>query len=1160
MNKWCFIVICLIIGSKVDAQQCFDCKSSMPINNGLVLCLPFNGSSQDLSGFNFNSNNIGALYNPDRCNNPNGALSFNGSNQFVRLGDILDTMFCKSVAQFSVSGWAKSNSWAPWQGGGLIVGKASGGVTNAYQWQIFHDVDGKVSATICSDRNANNFIEVKSGVIPTGQWFHFVYVFDGSLPETQRLKLYINAVQGTISRDIGILGTSTEDTNQEITIGAGHDVGNSTSPNNQYNGSIEEIRIYNRALTFADVTQLHQQKSKSVISVSKDTTILVGDSAELWATGASGFMWHPKTGLSSSKGAIIKASPLVNTSYKVVPDTLSCTCSDSQTVNITVAYPACETCKTVSPINNGLVLCFPFNGNANDESGSGNHGTVGGATLTSDRNGVPNAAYLFDGVNDYIDLSKNLNDMTVTTFCAWIKPQGNVSQAGMIFYDGNSMCGNDYAIVYQNGKVGVRADKSGAVMDGWASSPGERASLPSNFFNQWSFVVWVMEPSVSSIYINGVLVKQINKTGSNVGYHYLPSIGSFYDTGNPPCGSPRSTFFNGVIDDIRFYDRALSLTEIAQLYALDESLKINTSPDVFINNGDSAQVWATAYPNASYSWQPTTGLSNAAIPNPKASPPQTTTYVVTVKKGNCEKNDTVIVYVNENKNCTYVNLLNRPNLVQNGDFEAGNTGFNTPLSPFVSPPLNAGQYVVVNDASTVHFGYKQKDHTSGSGNFMVINAPNFATNVWCQTVTVKPNTFYRYSAWLNSVVDHVNFPGTPNAKVELHINGQKVSKNVTITDLPDEWILLDTLWFSGSATTANLCVYDIATDGNGNDFGLDDITFKECECTITVDAGLDVAGCAGDSVQLNATSDVGALSWFPTTGLSNSTLLTPKLKVQQDTIYYLTVQNGNCVAKDSIKVTINPLPMLNVGTDTVKCALDTLQLQASSTLRAKLRWFPSTGLTSDSIAQPMCFVSQSTGYNIIATDTVSGCKSSDSLYVKVSKPIAAFTPSTISGSKPLKVLFNNSSLPATAKFLWDFGDTSLTSTDKDPEYTYNKKGVFKVLLTVTDSNGCIDTVSSGIEVFEQVKFFIPNVFSPNGDNINDAFMAVYEASLIKQVKGSIWNRWGGLVYQFELPNGKWWDGTSSGQLCTDGVYVYIIEFTGIDNRIYKFNGLVTLLR
>ena len=58
---------------------------------------------------------------------------------------------------------------------------------------------------------------------------------------------------------------------------------------------------------------------------------------------------------------------------------------------------------------NGLVGWWPFNGNANDESGLGNNGIVSGSTLTSDRFGNANSAYLFDGVNDYIRITDNNN-------------------------------------------------------------------------------------------------------------------------------------------------------------------------------------------------------------------------------------------------------------------------------------------------------------------------------------------------------------------------------------------------------------------------------------------------------------------------------------------------------------------------------------------------------------------------------------------------------------------------------------------------------------------------------------------------------------------------------------------------------------------------------
>jgi hypothetical protein len=72
---------------------------------------------------------------------------------------------------------------------------------------------------------------------------------------------------------------------------------------------------------------------------------------------------------------------------------------------------------------NGLVGWWPFNGNANDESGNGNNGTVNGATLTTDRFGIANKAYSFDGVDDIISLqnSSNFNFNNGKAISFWVK-------------------------------------------------------------------------------------------------------------------------------------------------------------------------------------------------------------------------------------------------------------------------------------------------------------------------------------------------------------------------------------------------------------------------------------------------------------------------------------------------------------------------------------------------------------------------------------------------------------------------------------------------------------------------------------------------------------------------------------------------------------------
>ncbi|MEZ4577795.1 MAG: hypothetical protein R2875_07210 [Desulfobacterales bacterium] len=86
---------------------------------------------------------------------------------------------------------------------------------------------------------------------------------------------------------------------------------------------------------------------------------------------------------------------------------------------LTLAFLFCGSAN--ANLNDGLVAFYPFNGNANDESGNGNNGTVYGAGLTADRHGNLNSAYNFDGINDYIDIGNNVKPQFPITVSAWVK-------------------------------------------------------------------------------------------------------------------------------------------------------------------------------------------------------------------------------------------------------------------------------------------------------------------------------------------------------------------------------------------------------------------------------------------------------------------------------------------------------------------------------------------------------------------------------------------------------------------------------------------------------------------------------------------------------------------------------------------------------------------
>jgi hypothetical protein len=235
-------------------QVVIDIKHSL---NGLVAYYPFNGNANDSSGNGYNATYINAVLVADRFGSDSSAYNFNGSNSTIQYGDILDDVFCTPVAKFSIVGWAKTRTYGSFtSGGGFIIGKSAGG-PGPYQWNISH-ADGVVYDGVFSDSLAHNYIAL---TIPmsANQWFQFALVFDGSLPEMQRIKNYINSSSSNVSvyRHIGTLGASTMNTHHQVTIGASYTGNDNQLRSSFYDGIIDDIRIYNRPLTVAEIDSLY---------------------------------------------------------------------------------------------------------------------------------------------------------------------------------------------------------------------------------------------------------------------------------------------------------------------------------------------------------------------------------------------------------------------------------------------------------------------------------------------------------------------------------------------------------------------------------------------------------------------------------------------------------------------------------------------------------------------------------------------------------------------------------------------------------------------------------------------------------------------------------------------------------------------------------------
>ena len=248
---------------------------------------------------------------------------------------------------------------------------------------------------------------------------------------------------------------------------------------------------------------------------------------------------------------------------------------------------------------NGLVGWWPFNGNANDESGNGNNGTVNGAALTSDRNSNTNSAYSFDGVNDFIVANSNSLYVSDTlTFSIWI----NTNSTPPII--------SNYTIFELGGTggSGVRwgciAEPGNAVMAiGRGCGGVGNAPISTSYNGGWSNFIFVVSGLNQSIYYNGNLIG--NSTNSQI-TSLSCSIANLY-FGVSQWSS--SYYFTGKLDDIGIWNRALTQQEITDLYNGCQ-LSVSAQPtNQTININNNAQfVVSSSDPGATYQWQTDLGV------------------------------------------------------------------------------------------------------------------------------------------------------------------------------------------------------------------------------------------------------------------------------------------------------------------------------------------------------------------------------------------------------------------------------------------------------------------------------------------------------------------------------------------------------------------------
>lgn len=249
--------------------------------NGLVVSYPFNGDVNDASGNNLNGINHGATLASNRFGNPNSAYSFVTGN-YIDYSDILDGTFSGASKKFTVSFWVKPSAS---NANNMIIAKHSDAACNGNDRQFFiRELDNLINVEYWGDNagTKGRFVCGSTALTNYTKWYHVVVIYDGSINTNDgldRVRIYVdNKSETTTLACHQSLGSFPFD----IAEGAAHlgvgnyltNTGTACTIDRTYNGAIDDIRIYNRAVSLKEVEQLFYENI-CIQSITVTDTLLI---------------------------------------------------------------------------------------------------------------------------------------------------------------------------------------------------------------------------------------------------------------------------------------------------------------------------------------------------------------------------------------------------------------------------------------------------------------------------------------------------------------------------------------------------------------------------------------------------------------------------------------------------------------------------------------------------------------------------------------------------------------------------------------------------------------------------------------------------------------------------------------------------------------------
>jgi|GEM_PF-851677 len=646
----------------------------------------------------------------------------------------------------------------------------------------------------------------------------------------------------------------------------------------------------------------------------------------------------------------------------------------------------------------------------------------------------------------------------------------------------------------------------------------------------------------------------VSGTSGPFTYAWSPLAGLNDSTIANPCARPDTTTIytllvtagNGCTSDLTTVD-----TNATVVVHVNPIPIADAGPDRDICFGDSVLlqgIGSGAGPDYDFQWSPASTLSDSTVQTPWAFPPLNTEYVLTVVSNGCPSyGDTVQVDVHQ-----------IPTALVNWDDEIclGDTG--------LMDGIPAG------DSIWTFQWFPADGITSSDTTEDIMVSPDttttysfIATTQWgCASDTAEatiyvlptpiaeagPNMSLCEGDTINLAGSHFYTTTPPGNQSTVYYSWNPASQ------MDDSTLASPAIWPTGSGwyvleVRQGLC-------------STEDSTFVTWfpQPNATVDADTSVI-CGGDSVQLYSAGGLGNanFTWTPANGLSDPTAANPMAAPDTSTVYTIVVEENGCADTLMIPVDVIPNPVPSyLSSLTEGCVPHSVHFLQNSNNALNYIWDFGDGSPVSNEDFPVHEYTESGTYVVTLTAVnLGGCSAvfSDTVitvldsigadfFSNPSFPVELFMPDT-------DVQFTSLE-PTASNHIWQFGDGTV-SNEINPIHTFTEAGTYMVQLQFENEFGCTSRITHGPYIVGTPDLFIPNVFSPNGDGINDRFLVEYSGSQSFSVQ--IYDRWGVQLYESRNKTEGWNGRNMDNSEVPEGVYYYRVNV-----RDKEYAGEVTLVR